>query len=287
MGQKCGRCCRDFCGPSRRERDFDPSVSERLPTEVIFTVLYSNAVSVVVGVAMQATILAIWLMFSLVPGFALYDGAQVTFQPVSNIGWWAVIELFTIIIGCFATGYRLSLPHQPNRLEFSVTAMCEFIIFYWVVLAVDIIANSIHMAMEITEISYCTSTLCVQQWGFLLGFIIMLGVLAFVVDVWLVVRSVVYYKNLQRCCAARPKFFDVSPADTTNGYRGSAPAQPPQPSDDVTIAIPPAQQQPDAAVAPSAAGDSIDSLLAGAVAKAAMGIVHRPSATTTDSRKNR
>lgn len=189
-------CWDACCLPARTPDEFSrQAVDTGVTNKAIFDLLRYNQTGILVLIFLGAAIVATWVVFSVVPGFALFDGASTEISAVSHIGWWVPIEVLTLVIG----GVSVFLSFQYNRdqrIEASITRLRSWLVFYIVVLAAAIIANLVHLSLSAIELSNCTSTLCTTNKVFLIILLVFLVVLAFL-EAWAIYRVVTYSTNLK------------------------------------------------------------------------------------------
>lgn len=217
----CLDCC---CGAAKSPKAYDPESGDGgLSARDIYVMLTNNQLSVESIQLFQALFFALWLALSFVPGFALYDGSPGHAHPVSHFGFWIIIEFAVIFVGRGSTGFKLSSPKDPNKLEYPIGKALTYLKFYIFMLIIGVLSNVAHAALSIVEIANCSSTLCVSHKGFLIATIAGLFALAFVIEIWLLLRVWVYQKNLGYSNMAAPSTFDVSPRQQ-KASRGSRPS---------------------------------------------------------------
>ena len=189
-------CWDACCRPARPADEFiDTNVSVGTSNKAILDLLRYNQAGIVFIIIVGLAIVVTWLVFSVVPGFARFDGDPLETSAVSHIGWWIPIEVITLVIG----GLSVFISFQYNRdqrIEASISKLRGWLVFYIVMLAVAIAANLVHLSLSALELSYCTSTLCVSHKGFLLVLLVFLVTLA-VLEAWAIYRVVTYSTNLK------------------------------------------------------------------------------------------
>lgn len=183
------------CAPARTWRDFARGYPDALTTEELWVLLQNYKIGVDTIVLFQVLILSLVLLGSLVPGFALFDGAAGEASAISHIGFFAVIELAIIYVGAKSTGFGLHLTADNSRIEKGVARTKEWLNFYWYMLIVAIVAHITHFVLALIENANCTSTLCVDNRGFLIALIVFLITMA-VVLAWQMYRVAVYARGL-------------------------------------------------------------------------------------------
>ena len=207
-------CCDCSCSTP-----VDDSEAGNLSVEDVHDMLCNNQLGIDTLWFMECILFSVWLFYSLVPGFSLYNGTVGTANPVSHYAWWAWIEFVVLMIGARMTSFHLSMPSRGNRLEYPVRRAVIKATIYMVALVIGIVSNTIHFALTIVETSFCTSTFCTDEYGFLIVFIVMLGVLVFPLQFWLLFRVYVYQQHLSIAVQVARTIFDMTPSDvptTTN-----------------------------------------------------------------------
>lgn len=233
--------CIDCCfGPAKDESLFDNSNTRnrnipKLSAQDIRILINNNALGILVLTVLEAIFLAFWVSLSYVDGFALYDGVGGHPNPLSHLGFWFIIELLVVLSGLGATFFRLGSNERKNSLELQVRSTQTYLIYYIGVLAAGIIANFIHAALSIVEAGYCSSSFCrgynvinpanasllanpnPAVSGFLIAFIVLLFVDAFLLQMVLIYRSVVFRTHLNYAVWGATRIFDVEMGNGSGG----------------------------------------------------------------------
>ena len=157
------------CGNKRLDRRAEPDLKPRLVSNAVN---YART-SLRVLILMHALILGVWCVFSIVPGFAYYDGPTNVYNPVSNTGFWLAIEFITVLVGSFAVSYELVPMARGPALDAASTV--RKLTFWIVVLVVALAANIAHIVASGIEMSNGDSTLAMTESGFLIGLFVILG----------------------------------------------------------------------------------------------------------------
>lgn len=218
------------CAGGRRPADFDPEMGNSLSTQEVFVLLKNNQVGINMAVLIQLGISVLWLLTSLVPGFALFDGAPGETSAVSHIGWWAAIEIVVIYVGSQSTSFSLHY-NKKGQIEKGVDRAMTYLWFYQSVLFLAVAAHIVHVVLALIESTNCTSTLCVSGNGFLIALIVFLFILTFIL-LWLALWLVPgYRRNLKYSLAFEKNDMvmmapEPAPADDT--YAPSAPPYSPE-----------------------------------------------------------
>jgi hypothetical protein len=154
----------------------------------------SNLLGIDTLVFIQSLLFSIWLLFSLIQGYALYDGNPGP-STVSNIALWAVIQFIVLQLGARATGFKLNLSSDMTILELSISNTRKFLVFYIVMLCIAVVALIIQAALLIAQMVSGSGTLATTNPVF--GWVF-LGVLVcmMVINVFLAVRAAIYRANV-------------------------------------------------------------------------------------------
>lgn len=203
----CKECC---CGPRRGAEELGKG-----PT-YIYSVLNANQLRVDSLFIIMATLTAVWISFSLIDGFALYE-VKDTMSPsagvanvVSHLGWWLFIEFAMLLALARATGFRLSMPRTSNKLEMPVKRAQVYIIFVMFMVVLSWIANVVQTILAIFELSYGISVLAIDRQGFLIAFVVLLGVFIFFLKPYLLWSLYVYYGDLASALEADSTIYDLT-----------------------------------------------------------------------------
>lgn len=116
------------------------------------------------NIVTHAIALVAWACADLVPGWARYDGLPGTFNALSHGAFWLAYEVITLIVGalCLSVAKREAIVSR---------------IWLWIVmLVIAILANMVHLVATIFERISCTSTLCSDRPGFIVGIFVLLTV---------------------------------------------------------------------------------------------------------------
>lgn len=191
MGQCCSGGDGQLFGGSRSKR-----AGQTLATDDFYFKLANDQLFIDVLVSFQGIWFSVWLFLSLISGFSLYDGNSNAANAITHFGWWALVEFWACMFGFRCTGLRLSPSANGPALEKTVQRASNFLTVYIVVLIAAVVFNIVHIALSFSELAYCSSTLCAQEKGFLIVFIAMLFVVAFVVELVLIYRAFKYQRDL-------------------------------------------------------------------------------------------
>lgn len=193
-----------WCG-GRTPKEFGRAGLTQL--EVV-EVLHFNQTGITMLILSNLVLFSLWLLATLVPGFCLYDGNTSEVNAVTHVGWWAVIEMFALVIGMASIYFRLNY-NRKGRIEKGVADVRNYLVLYIVVLVFAIVSNVLHAVLSIFEVVNCSSTLCTDSYGFLIVLIVILFVLA-LFEAWLIYRSVVYRNNLFWALVSEKGSFNVN-----------------------------------------------------------------------------
>jgi hypothetical protein len=123
----------------------------------------------------------IWLSFSLVAGFAIYEVVPLTpsapVNAVSHLGWWIILEVATCIMLGRVTGHRIIAAAKTNKLQLSASRQETGVIFAEFMLVISWISNCVHFGLAINEACTGVSVLHRDRFWFLVGFIVLLGLI--------------------------------------------------------------------------------------------------------------
>jgi len=183
------------CAPGRHYSDFDPEMGNALITEEVYVLLKQNQTGIDSLILMQLLLLVLWMITTLVPGFALYDGPPGEVSAVSHISWWAAIEIIIIYIGAKATTFGLHYS-RDGQIEKGADRSLSYLWFYRFVLFIGAAANVTHGVLSILELSACNTTFCTNHQGFLIAFVAGLFLLV-LIEAWQVYRTTAYMTNLK------------------------------------------------------------------------------------------
>lgn len=162
-------CCR----PAREADDFDPE-SKTLNDLDVTELLKLSSVGVLMLIIAQVVTRILWELASIIPGFALYDGAPSTYSAYTHLGWWLVIDTLSIAVGLPAVYFALNYASDSGILERGADRTITWLRIYMVVLAFTMIADIVHAGFTISELFVCDSTLCTQnQWALIIFVIIL------------------------------------------------------------------------------------------------------------------
>jgi len=183
--------------------------------------LLKRASAVESGFAIHAALVAIWVFFSLVYGFSIYAikdplELRAPVNAVSHLGWWFLLELFASWFLARAAKFHLVLVAGGARPQLSVQRASNELIFAMFLVILTMIANAVQFSLVIVEWTYCISTLCVDRFGFMIAFFVLL--LALVVFKCIIMYWLYkYYKDMERVLDADPRLFDMPLGPSSGG----------------------------------------------------------------------
>jgi hypothetical protein len=166
--------------------------------EEAYDVLKNYQIGIYALLIIQLLIVILWITLSYVNGFSLYvvDPSVATStgwaHSVSHLGLWFVLELLAIWLGSQITWFSMEIDTSK-----SIESALRRIIVYLVAHIISMIADIIHIVLTGIEIGDKESTFYVQNWGFLIAFLVGHILYFAFIKTWLIYRCVVYYKALE------------------------------------------------------------------------------------------
>ena len=154
-----------------------------------------NQIGIVSFIVIAFLIVGVWSCFSVVPGFAVYDGVPNQFLAVSHTGWWLAVEILIIMIGGFSVYFAFNL-NSKEAIELSIHTTSQWLVVYIVVLFIGIVSNLLHIGISLSELAHPTSTLAVDYSPFLITLLGMLGALL-LLKIWGIYRVFIYNANIR------------------------------------------------------------------------------------------
>lgn len=166
--------------------------------EVAFDVLKNYQTGIYALLVIQLLVVSLWIALTYVNGFSLYvvDPSVLVSSgwahSVSHMGLWFLLEYWVGWIGSRITQFDME-----KTKDKSVEGSVRRLVIYMIVLVISMIADIIHIVLTGLEIGDAESVLYVENWGFLIAFLV--GYILYLVFVkgWLLYRTVVYYRALQ------------------------------------------------------------------------------------------
>lgn len=193
-------CFDACCGPGRNAEDFDLESGYALSDADVAELLKMSAAGVTSLVLIQLFLKLLWELATIVPGFALYDGAPSTVSAYTHAGWWMIIDTSALAFGLCATYFGLNYASEAGVVERGVERTHAWLGAYMIVLALAAVADLTHAGLALSELAVCDSTLCTQnQWN-----LIVLVVVLFVRPAllfWCMYRVWAFRSNLKMALA--------------------------------------------------------------------------------------
>lgn len=187
----------DYILGARRDYEFERS---NMSDQDVLLLLRTNQLSILIPVVLELCLTFLWILCSIVPGFALYNGDVSSASAYTHLGWWLIIEVVCIAVGLVTTYFGLSYSTTEGVIEKNVPTTLKWTYAYMFVLAVTLISHAIHAALAIVEVSNCTSTLCTgYKWVLICA--IVGWCLWVLVNAWSIYRCTVYASNLSMAIA--------------------------------------------------------------------------------------
>jgi hypothetical protein len=163
--------------------------------EQITLLLKRNQQAVIALLIAQLSLDVLWVLATLVPGFALYDGAVGSVSAYTHVGWWLVIELLVLLCGSVATYFGLHYSTTDRRVEKGVAPTSNWLTLYLFVLFIGFCSHVVHDALTWVEVAGCTSTLCRNYyWAHVCTGVLL--ILLAIVTVLLMWRARIYQNTL-------------------------------------------------------------------------------------------
>lgn len=141
-------------------------------------------------------LIAFWVSMTIVRGFGYYDASPpASFNVISHVGFWALIEVFVLGIGFMASTFDVDV--NAKNFHLAQARTIEFLTLWTIILVGGIGANIVHLVASALELSDCRSTLCMLNSGFLIAMMVVLGFLICleILEIYIVF---VYKKRLRR-----------------------------------------------------------------------------------------
>lgn len=161
----------------------DGNTSLHLKKRDLFILLRRSQIAIRAVVTFQALLLILWATGAVVPGFGFYDGMAGVFNAISHPSFWLAWEIFLLYVGggvlSFEVSNTVTKEDDPQSIQ-QVRSVRNWIIFWVVLLVIGMGANITHIVACGTELSNCSSTLCMNYSGFLIAFVVLLSILIFV-----------------------------------------------------------------------------------------------------------
>jgi hypothetical protein len=168
-----------------------------------YTVLKNYQTGIYTLMLIQVLVDILWITLTFVNGFALYvvDPSVVVStgwaHSLSHMGLWFVLEYLCAWLGGQVTGFALE--KSPEK---SFSGALRFLIVYMVVLSVSMLGDVAHIVLTGLEVGDKESTFAVENWTFLIIFLVVYILYLVIIKVWIFYRCVVYYRGLQEYSGA-------------------------------------------------------------------------------------
>lgn len=167
-------------------------------SEDAYTALKNFQTGIYTLMMVQVLVDILWIALTYVNGFALYvvDPSVVVStgwaHSVSHMGLWFILEYLCAWTGGQVTGFSLE-----TRPEKSFAGALRFLIIYLIVLSVSMLGDIAHIVLTGLEIGDKESTFAVENWTFLVIFLVVYILYLVIIKVWIFYRCVVYYRAIQ------------------------------------------------------------------------------------------
>jgi hypothetical protein len=164
-------------------------------SDMIALALKRDQMAVLALLIVQLSLDALWVLATLVPGFALYDGAAGSVSAYTHVGWWLLIEWLVALCGAVATYFGLHYSATDRRVEKGVAPTSSWLTLYLFVLFIGFCSHVVHDALTWVEVAGCTSTLCRNYyWAHVCtGVLLILLAIVMLLLIW---RARVYQRSL-------------------------------------------------------------------------------------------
>ena len=182
----------DYILGPRQDYEFDKG---QLTESEILLLLKRNQLSILIPVLVEFCLTQLWILCSIVPGFALYNGDASQVNAYTHLGWWLMIEVACIAVGCITTYFSLGYSSSERKIERNVSATLKWMYVYCFVLAITLVSHIVHGILATFELVGCTSSLCINYKWVLVTAVVFWFVWS-LVNGWTIFRSVVYANNL-------------------------------------------------------------------------------------------
>jgi hypothetical protein len=207
----------DYVLGPRQDYEFDKGQLSELE---ILLLLKRNQMSILIPVIVEICLTVLWMLCSIVPGFALYNGDVNQVNAYSHFAWWLIIEFFCVCAGCVSTYYSLGFSSTERKIEKNVSATLKWMYVYCFVLAITLVSHIIHGILSTFELVHCSSSLCTGYKWVLLTALVIWYVWA-LVNAWTIFRAVVYANNLSLAIGKNRIDMAVSlPSSSSSSGRG-------------------------------------------------------------------
>ncbi|MBX9636553.1 MAG: hypothetical protein K2Q45_03270 [Nitrosomonas sp.] len=182
----------DYVLLSREKYEFQKGM---LTDEEIVLLIVRNQMSIGIFIVLEVLLSFLWLAAGAVPGFALYNGLANQLNAYTHLIWWFAIELACIAFGIYAILFGIGYSVIEQKPERNVSRTITKLNVYFWILGLSVTSHILHVIFSCFELYNCSSSLCSNyRWVLITG--IALWATWAVVNVWMMIRVVVYRNNL-------------------------------------------------------------------------------------------
>lgn len=216
--------CLDACCRAPRDpEEFDPD-AQALDDSDVAEIVKLSSVGVLMLVIAQIITRLLWELASIIPGFALFDGAPSTYSAYTHLGWWLNIDTLTYAIGLPSVYFALNYASENGALERGADRTLSWLRAYMFTLVFAMVGDVVHAGFSVSEAVTCDSTLCTQnQWALIL-LIVILFVRA-ILHGWNIYRVYVFRSNLSYALAFQRIDLGLSTKSATTDLSTGKPAE--------------------------------------------------------------
>lgn len=204
--------CFEACFRSARDAE-DFAVGGAMSDLDVAETLKLNVVGVLMLILFQGFMLSLWMLGSVIPGFALFDGAPSTYSAFTHLGWWLLVDAWCVGMGISSVYFSLNYAPENGKIERGVDRTVTWLRAYQLILIFAALADLFHACLSISELAVCDSTLCRNDRWALISLVVGLFVSA-VLQGWIIYRVNVFRDNLRAALAMRRINMDVLEATT-------------------------------------------------------------------------
>ena len=211
------------CGPA------NAGDMSRWPVENVYWTLKQSQYSILIPIAIQMGLYVLWQIAAIVPGFALYNGTAGFLGAYSHLAWWSAIDFLCICFGLASVWFGLGYSTTTGKAEKNVTSSLMWLSTYAVILALSGAATIAHCVLSIIELSVNDSTLA-KNYQWVLIVLITLLIVNLLLHIWLIIRALVYRRNLQNAMARTQDKVNmdvIEPVPDEEQAAGPQPSAPP------------------------------------------------------------
>jgi len=169
---------------------------QAMPTENVYWSLNRNKYSIVTGIVVQIVLGWLWLIASIVPGFALFNGTAGEVSAYSHLAWWFVIDYTCVCFGLWSLNFSLGYSTTEGVIEKNVGSTIAWVATYRFILCLAAASHIVHVVLSGLEFHNKTSTLA-RDYQWVLIVLISLLSLSVLLVLFIAYRAHVYLKNLK------------------------------------------------------------------------------------------